>query len=125
MKNQFIALATPTLMLILLVWLTDSIFQLPIWHRAKWVLLILFIGLNFFTDSINNFGLKYDRIKFLNYFFFNIFVRILFVLIILFTFIYLKFENIFLLTINIFIFYFYYLGFEIYRLLGNLRADSK
>lgn len=125
MKNQFISLAFPTLILILLVWLSDAVFHLPIWHRAKWILLILFIGLNFFTDTINNFGLKHDRIKFLNYFFFNIFVRILFVLVILFTFIYLKFENILLLTINIFIFYFYYLGFEIYRLLGNLRADSK
>jgi hypothetical protein len=121
MKQIFL----PTLILAVLILLTSLIPSTQIFHPYKWILLLFFWMLSYTTQKITNLGMKQDRIKFQNYYFITMIIRlglcVIFVLIALFN----KVQNPMLFISTFFIFYFFHIVFEILHLLANLRADTK
>ena len=125
MRRLFIELLLPSSIILLLI-LLDSL--LPGWelfHPKKWFILIFFIFTTYTTKKITELGGNFEKIKFHNFYFSSMFVRMILSLIFLFVFVLYKVENVFLFVINFFLCYFFYMIFEIYYLLGNLRANSK
>ena len=92
-------------------------------HPQKWIMLVFFIILYSITEKINNFGLSETPQKFQVFFFSAMIIRMILSIIFIFVFVYLQVENLFLFVATFFLFYFYYIVFDIYYLLGNLRAD--
>jgi hypothetical protein len=116
----------PTALLSVVILITIFLgIQAPLWHSSKWIMIAFFTFLSFFNYSLYEIGLKGHQTKFQNFFFLSTFIRLIASVIFIIVFLILKVENLKLLLTNFFIFYFFYLGFEIYFLLGNLRADSK
>lgn len=109
---------------ILFVLLVDSLLLSPGYlHPQKWMIWLFFFFLYSITEKINFFGLKETPQKFQIYFFSAMIIRMILSIIFIFIFLYLQVENLFLFVGTFFLFYFYYIVFDIYHLLGNLRAD--
>jgi hypothetical protein len=124
--NTWIKTFFPTILLSIVILITMVFgLQTSFWHPSKWIMLAFFTFLSFFNYSLYEIGLKDHQTKFQNFFFLSTFIRLIAAVIFIIVALILKVENLKLLLTNFFIFYFFYLGFEIYFLLGNLRADSK
>ena len=113
----------PSLILVCILLLESFIFPEQLLHPQKWIILIFFAILYSITEKINNFGLSETPQKFQTFFFSAMIIRMILSIIFIFVFVYLEVENLFLFIATFFIFYFYYIVFDIYYLLGNLRAD--
>lgn len=124
MLNFLKIISIPTLIILILIFLEQFLFPNILFHKMKWFLLAFFIFQVYATNKITEFGLSEDKIKFQNYYFVTMIIRLILAPLVLGVFYYIDSQNIILLVINFFIFYFFYFVFEIYYLLANLRANS-
>ncbi|TAE73474.1 MAG: hypothetical protein EAZ85_06950 [Bacteroidetes bacterium] len=120
------SLLVPTIIsLSLLLTLGLTTIGTNIFHEKKWIIFLVILLSSIFTTFITHFGIKNNPSKFILYYFFSMFARIIIVLIFIFSNVYLKINQPFLFLLNCFFFYFLYLFFEIYNLFFNLQRNFK
>ncbi len=120
------SLLIPTIIsLILLIGFGFTAIGTNIFHEKKWIIFLVILLSSVFTTFITHFGIQNNPSKFILYYFFAMFARIIIVLIFMFSNIYLKINQPLLFLGNSFFFYFLYLFFEIYNLFFNLQRDFK
>ena len=90
-----------------------------------WYLLAFFFALSYVTSMLTEHGIKKDPKNFQIFYFGGMMFRVILCMIVALIIIYSGTENLFNFIINFFGLYLLFLGFEIYSLLTNLRANSK
>lgn len=118
-------LSVPSLILAGILLIESLIPSVFLFHSYKWILLFFFFAQSYISHKIINFGLETDQRKFYVYYFSSMIIRIILSSVLLLVLLFQKVENTFVFVLTFFIFYFYHIVFEIYYLLGNLRANSK
>ncbi|TAE51205.1 MAG: hypothetical protein EAZ44_03445 [Cytophagia bacterium] len=120
------SLLIPTIIsLLILIGFSFTTIGVKILHEKKWIIFLVIFISSFFTTFVTHFGIENNPSKFILYYFFSMFARIIIILIFIFTSIYFKVNNPLLFLINSFFLYFLYLFFEIYNLFFNLQRDFK
>lgn len=125
MRQHLKQIGIPSLILILFIIADTFLEKVSLFHFTRWGLLAFFIVTSLITSLITSYGLRITPNNFHKYFFLSMFVRFFLSIIFVLICIILRIEQINLFVINFFIFYFLYFVFEIYFLLGNLRAKSE
>ncbi|NJO01044.1 MAG: hypothetical protein HC880_04520 [Bacteroidia bacterium] len=115
----------PSGIMALLILIDGLIPAMVFFHPLKWILLIFFLFLSYLSKQITKIGFQEEQRKFPNYFFLSIILRMVFGIFFILICILLKISNPLLFLLNFIMFYFFHIVFEIYYLLGNLRANSK
>lgn len=94
-------------------------------HPQRWLMLVFFAILTFVQVRITEFGLSQEQTKFQTFYFAAMIIRLFGSLLLLLGLLIYETENKASLVGNFLAFYLFYFIFEIYYLLGNLRANSK
>ncbi len=115
----------PTFIITTLILLDQWIFpNFILFHPWKWVILFFFLITSGITHSLTQSGLESKGESFIRFYFYSMLFRMLFSLIFIGFSLFIRVENIFLFVGNFFCIYLLFIVFEIYNLLGKLRANS-
>ncbi|OJJ18681.1 hypothetical protein BKI52_24045 [marine bacterium AO1-C] len=125
MQKHLKQIGIPSLIALLFIIVDIFIEKYTLMHFSKWGLLAFFVLSSLLTTFITSYGMKANPDGFHKYYFTSIGVRFFLSIIFVFICIFLRIEGRNLFVINFFVFYFLYFVFEIYFLLGNLRAKSE
>ena len=125
MRKILVQIGIPTLLASICIVVDGFLPAVQLFHPYKWGLIAFFVILTLVTTGLSEYGLKSGKEFFSNFYMLSILVRMFLSIIFIFILILADAENPFLLVIDFFILYFFYIVFEIYFLLGNLRANSK
>ena len=125
MQKHLKQIGIPSLIALIFIVVDMFIKEYTLMHYTKWVILAFFIGSSLLTTFITSYGMKANPDGFNKYYFTSTGVRFFLSIIFVIICIFLRIEGRTLFVINFFVFYFLYFVFEIYFLLGNLRAKSE
>lgn len=125
MRHYIKQIGIPSIVLVVFIVADIFIKQTTLFHFTKWGLLAFFVATSIITSLVTAYGVKADPRKFQVYYFLSMGIRMFLSIIFVFICIILRIDEIYLFVINFFMFYFLYFVFEIYFLLGNLRAKSE
>jgi hypothetical protein len=125
MQNHLRQIGIPSLIIAIFIIADTFIKQVDLFHFMKWGLLAFFVITAIVTSLVTDYGLKKDEKAFHVYYFLSMGIRLFLSVIFVFICIFTRIEGIKSFVITFFVFYFLYFVFEIYFLLGNLRAKSE
>ncbi|EAY29136.1 hypothetical protein M23134_02327 [Microscilla marina ATCC 23134] len=125
MQQHLRQIGIPSLIIAIFIIADTFIKQINLFHFTKWGLWGFFIAIALVTSLVTSYGLKKDEKAFHVYYFLSMGIRLFLSVIFVFVCIILRMEGIYSFVITFFVFYFLYFVFEIYFLLGNLRAKSE
>lgn len=123
--NTLVRLVIFTIVIVLIIfWLETTAYASYI-YEGVWYLLIFFFGLSCITSFLTEYGVRSNPKNFQIFYFAGMFFRVILSLLVALVIIYFGIGNVIAFVTNFFALYLFFLGFEIYALLINLRANSK
>jgi hypothetical protein len=123
--NTFVRLLIFTIVVVLIIFSFEAAGYEAYLYKYVWYLLAFFFGLSCITSFLTEYGVRSNPKNFQIFYFGGMFFRVFLSMIVALIIIYSGAGNILNFVTNFFALYLFFLGFEIYSLLVNLRANSK